>query len=54
LIRAGKFEASLLFFLNFKETPSQEGHKTIFSGLKINKIALSDQSDFSHFSAFGR
>jgi hypothetical protein len=32
--------------LNFKGTPSQEEHKTIFSGLTICKIALSDQSDF--------
>jgi hypothetical protein len=37
------------FFLNFKGTPSQEEHKTIFSGLKINKMALSDQNDFSAF-----
>jgi hypothetical protein len=27
--------------LNFIGTPSQEGHKTIFSGLKIDKLALS-------------
>jgi hypothetical protein len=32
--------------LNFKGTPSQELHKTIFSDLKICKMALSDQSDF--------
>jgi hypothetical protein len=31
--------------LNFKATPSQEEHKTIFSGLKINKIHLSGKSD---------
>jgi hypothetical protein len=31
--------------LNFKGTPSQEEHKTIFSGLKISKMALSRQSD---------
>jgi hypothetical protein len=31
--------------LNFKGTPSQEEQKTIFSGLKINKRALSGLSD---------
>jgi hypothetical protein len=36
----------MFFFLNFKGTPSQEEHKTIFSGLTICKMALSDQSDF--------
>jgi hypothetical protein len=40
-IRSRKLEARPFFFLNFKETPSQEEHKTIFSGLKINKMALS-------------
>jgi hypothetical protein len=30
--------------LNFKGTPSQGEHKTIFSGLTICKMALSDQS----------
>ncbi len=34
----------------FKETPSQEEHRTIFSGLKINEMALSDQCDFPAFS----
>ncbi len=46
IICAGKLEARLFFFLNFKGTPSQEEHKTIFSGLMICKMALSDQSDF--------
>jgi hypothetical protein len=46
IIRAGKLEARPFFFLNFKETPSKEEHKTIFSGLKICKMALSDLSDF--------
>jgi hypothetical protein len=32
--------------LNFKGTPSQEEHKTIFSSLKICKMALSNQIDF--------
>ncbi len=30
---AGKLDARLFFFLNFKGTPSQENHKTIFCGL---------------------
>jgi hypothetical protein len=42
-------EARPFFFLNFKGTSSQEEHKTIFSGLKINEKALSDQSDFPAF-----
>ncbi len=45
LIRAGKLEAHPFFFLNFKVTPSQKEHKTIFSCLKINKVALSGHSD---------
>jgi hypothetical protein len=45
LIRAGKLEACPFVFPNLKGTPSQEEHKTIFSGLKINKMALSGQSD---------
>jgi hypothetical protein len=39
----GKLEARLFFFLNFKGTPSQEEHKTIFSGKTICRLALSDQ-----------
>ncbi len=35
IICAGKLEARLFFFFNFKETPSQEEHKTVVSGLKI-------------------
>jgi hypothetical protein len=35
--------------LNFNETPSQEDHKTIFSGLEIKEMALSDQIDFPAF-----
>jgi hypothetical protein len=46
IIRTGKLEARLFFFLNFKETQSQEEQKTIFSGLPICKMALSDQIDF--------
>jgi hypothetical protein len=45
IIRAGKLEARPFFFSNFKGTPSQKEHKTIFSGLKISKMALSGQSD---------
>jgi hypothetical protein len=45
IIRAGKLEVRPLFFSNFKGTPSQKRHKTIFSGLKISKMALSGQSD---------
>jgi hypothetical protein len=45
IIRAGKLEARPFFFLNFKGTPSQQEHKTIFNGLKINKMALSGQID---------
>jgi hypothetical protein len=37
-------EARPFFFSNFKGITSQEEHKTIFSGLKINKTALSGQS----------
>jgi hypothetical protein len=31
-IHAGEMDACPFFFLNFKGTPSQEEHKTIFSG----------------------
>jgi hypothetical protein len=49
MIRAGKLEARPFFFLNFKGTKSQEDNKTIFSGLKICKMALSNQIDFPAF-----
>ncbi len=42
-------KARPFFFLDFKGTPSQEEHKTIFSSLKICKMALSNQIDFSAF-----
>ncbi len=45
IIRAGKLEARPFFFSNLKGIPSQEEHKTNFSGLKISKMALSGQSD---------
>jgi hypothetical protein len=35
--------------LYFKGTPSQEKHKTNFSGLTIFKMALSSQIDFTGF-----
>jgi hypothetical protein len=35
--------------LKFKGTPSQEEHKTVFNGLKICKIALSNRIDFLAF-----
>ncbi len=41
IIRADKLEALPFFFFNIKGTPSQEEHKTIFIGWKINKMALS-------------
>jgi hypothetical protein len=45
MIRAGKLEVRPFFSSNFKGTPSQKEHKTIFSSLKISKMALSGQSD---------
>jgi hypothetical protein len=42
-------EARLLFFLNFKGTPSQEEHRTIVRGLKICKMALLIQICFPAF-----
>jgi hypothetical protein len=38
---AGELEARPFFFLNFKGTPSQEEHITIFSGLRNDDTALS-------------
>jgi hypothetical protein len=35
--------------LDFKGTPSEEEHKAIFYGLKICKMALSNQTDFPAF-----
>jgi tRNA A37 threonylcarbamoyltransferase TsaD len=45
IIRAGKLEARPFCFFNFKGTPSQEEYETSFSGLKICKMALSNQID---------
>jgi hypothetical protein len=39
----------LFSFWNFKETPLQDEHKTTFSSLMINEIALSDKIDFPAF-----
>ncbi len=38
-----------VFLLNIYGTPSQEEKKTIFSGLKICKMALSNQIEFLAF-----
>ncbi len=43
IIRAGKLEVPPIFFSNFKGTPSQKEHKTIFSGLKISKWLCLDK-----------
>ncbi len=48
-LRSGSEQVPLFFFLNFKRTPSQEEHKTIFSDLKICMMALSNQIDFPAF-----
>jgi hypothetical protein len=48
-IRTAKLVAWQTFVLIFKGTPSQEEHKTIFSGLKIYEMALSDQIYFQTF-----
>jgi hypothetical protein len=42
-------EACPFFFFNFKGTPSQEEHKTIFSGLKLCKMDFSYQIDSPAF-----
>jgi hypothetical protein len=42
-------EVCLFFFMNCKGTQSQEEYKTIFSDLKICKMALSNQIDFPAF-----
>jgi hypothetical protein len=42
-------EVRPFLFLNFKGTPSQVEQKTIFSGLRICKMALSNQIDFPAF-----
>jgi hypothetical protein len=49
IICAGQLEARPFFFFNFKGTPSKEEHKTIFSGLKICKMALFNQIDSPAF-----
>jgi hypothetical protein len=35
-----------VFFFNFNDIISKEDHKTIYSGLRIAGMALSNQSDF--------
>jgi hypothetical protein len=49
IIRADKLEASPFFFLNFKGTPSRVDYEIIFSGLKINKMALARQSNLLRY-----
>jgi hypothetical protein len=49
LICAGKLEDRPFFSLNFKGIPSQESNITIFSGLNINEMTLSDQNHFPVF-----
>ncbi len=45
----GELEAHPFFFLNFTGTPPQDEHNTIFSGLEINVMAFSNQSNFMAF-----
>ncbi len=45
-IHAKKLEVRPFLFLNFIGAPLQEEQKSIFSGLKINEMALSGQIDF--------
>jgi hypothetical protein len=49
LINALKLEAFPFFSSNLEGTPSLKEHKTIFSGLNINEMAVSDQNDFPSF-----
>jgi hypothetical protein len=42
------------FILIIKGTPSQEEHKTIFGGLKINKMICLIKLIFQHFTVSGR
>jgi hypothetical protein len=54
MIRTVKLEAQQIFIWNFKGTPSQEEHKTIFSGVMIYEITLLIKLTFRHFSVSGR
>ncbi len=49
-----KLEARQVFVLNLNDKVSQEEHKTIYSGLRISGMALSDQSDLLAFSVPGK
>jgi hypothetical protein len=40
--------------LNFKGRPSQKKQKTVFSGLQICKMALSNQIDFPAFFSLSK
>jgi hypothetical protein len=48
-IRCKILEARQVFQKNFNDTISREEHKTIFSGLRITEIILSNQSHFPRF-----
>jgi hypothetical protein len=50
IISAGKLEARPFFFLNFKGTPSQEEHKTIYSGLTFVRWLCLIKVTFRQFS----
>ncbi len=55
LIGAGEMEDRPFFFLNFKGTPSQEEHITVFfSGLKIIEMACLIKVTSRYFSVSGR
>jgi hypothetical protein len=45
-----KLEYWPFFIFNFKETPSQDMHKPLFSALIISRMTLTVQSDFQRFS----
>jgi hypothetical protein len=49
MIGTAKLEACHIFILNLKGTLLPEENKTIFRGLKIHEMALSDQIDFLAF-----
>jgi len=48
-IPAVKLEARQVLKFFFNDTVSREEHKTIFSGLRISEMALSNQSHFPGF-----
>ncbi len=46
-----KLEAREVFFLNFNDTILREEHKTIYCGLRISKMTLTNQSDLPVFQS---